>query len=115
MEAVRRIASGGKLRLNGLHSHIGTFILEPSAYSRQVEKMVKFGYEIEAECGWRMDYIDIGGGFPSRSRLKGIYHAAEVMLPSIEEYADAICDALWANLKPEQFCPKTEHCLFETC
>lgn len=100
MEAVRRIASGGKLRLNGLHSHIGTFILEPSAYSRQVEKMVKFGYEIEAECGWRMDYIDIGGGFPSRSRLKGMYHAAEVMLPSIDEYADAICDALWANLKP---------------
>ena len=100
MEAVRRIKHGGKLRLKGLHSHIGTFIMEPNAYGRQVEKMVKFGYEIEAECGWRMDYIDIGGGFPSRSRLKGTYHAAEVMLPSIDEYADAICDALWHNLKP---------------
>ncbi len=100
LEAVRRIAKGGKLRLNGLHSHIGTFILEPSAYGRQVEKMVKFGYEIENLFNWRMDYIDIGGGFPSRSRLKGIYHSAEVMLPSIDEFADAICDALWANLKP---------------
>lgn len=100
LEAIRRIANGGKLRLNGLHSHIGTFILEPNAYSRQVEKMVKFGYEIEENFGWRMEYIDIGGGLPSRSRLKGTYHAAEVMLPSIEEYADAICDALWDNLKP---------------
>jgi diaminopimelate decarboxylase len=62
--------------------------------------MVKFGYEIEVKHGWRMDYIDIGGGFPSRSRLKGAYHAADVLLPSIDEYADAICDALWANLKP---------------
>lgn len=99
MDAVRRIHSNGKLRINGLHSHIGTFIMEPSAYSRQVEKMVKFGYEIESLYGWRMDYIDIGGGFPSRSRLKGSYHAAEVMLPPIDEYAEAICDALWANLK----------------
>ncbi|KAF3885251.1 MULTISPECIES: alanine racemase [Nostocales] len=100
MEAVRRMASGGKLRVNGLHSHIGTFIMEPAAYARQVEKMVMFGYEVEQEFGWQMEYIDIGGGFPSRSRLKGTYHAAEVMLPSIEEYADAVCDALWAALKP---------------
>lgn len=100
MEAVQRMASSGKLRLNGLHSHIGTFIMDPDAYARQVEKMVKFGYEVETRFGWRMEYIDIGGGFPSRSRLKGTYHAAEVMLPSIDEYADAICDALWKHLKP---------------
>ncbi len=100
MEAVRRIARSGKLRVNGLHSHIGTYILDPNAYARQVEKMVQFGYEIEAAQGWRMDYIDIGGGFPSRSRLKGAYHAPEVMIPMIDEYADAICDALWNTLKP---------------
>ncbi|HBB34502.1 MAG TPA: diaminopimelate decarboxylase [Cyanobacteria bacterium UBA8803] len=100
MEAVQRIARGGKLRLTGLHSHIGTFIMDPHAYGRQVEKMVQFGYEIEHQWGWQMEYIDIGGGFPSRSRLKGSYHAAEVMLPTIDEYADAICDALWKALKP---------------
>jgi diaminopimelate decarboxylase len=100
MNAIKRIHDGGKLRVRGLHSHIGTFILDPGAYGRQVEKMVKFGYEIEAECGWRMEYIDIGGGFPSRSRLKGSYHAAEVMLPGIDEYAETICDTLWATLRP---------------
>lgn len=100
MSAIERIARGGKLRVNGLHCHIGTYILEPNAYACQVEKMVEFGYEIEVKQGWRMDYIDIGGGFPSRSRLKGAYHAADVLLPTIDEYADAICDALWATLKP---------------
>ncbi|PZV12804.1 MAG: diaminopimelate decarboxylase [Leptolyngbya sp.] len=100
MAAIQRIAQGGKLRINGLHSHIGTYILDPNAYARQVEKMVQFGYEIEATQGWRMDYIDIGGGFPSRSRLKGAYHAADVLLPTIDEYADAICDAMWKALKP---------------
>ncbi|MBW4522632.1 MAG: alanine racemase [Scytolyngbya sp. HA4215-MV1] len=98
--AVQRIAGSGKLRVNGLHSHIGTYILDPNAYARQVEKMVQFGYEIEAQQGWRMEYLDIGGGFPSRSRLKGAYHAADVLLPSIDEYADAICDALWQTLQP---------------
>lgn len=100
MDAVRRIARSGKLRVNGLHSHIGTYILDPNAYANQVTKMVAFGYEIEALQGWRMDYIDIGGGFPSRSRLKGAYHSAGVMIPSIDEYAEAITDALWQALKP---------------
>lgn len=98
--AIERIARGGKLRVNGLHCHIGTYILDPNAYACQIKKMVQFGYEIEAQQGWRMDYIDIGGGFPSRSRLKGAYHAADVLLPTLDEYADAICDALWATLKP---------------
>jgi diaminopimelate decarboxylase len=100
MSAIRRIAQSGKLRVNGLHSHIGTYILDPNAYAHQVEKMVQFGYDIDAELGWQMDYIDIGGGLPSRSRLKGAYHAADVTLPTIDEYADAICDALWKALKP---------------
>jgi diaminopimelate decarboxylase len=100
LEVVQRIAKSGKLRLNGLHSHIGTYILDPQAYARQITKMVEFGYAIEAQQGWRMDYIDIGGGFPSRSRLKGAYHDADVMIAPIDEYADAICDAMWNSLKP---------------
>jgi len=100
LEAVQRIARSGKLRLNGLHSHIGTFIMDEEAYVQQVEKMVKFGYEVEGRFGWRMEYIDIGGGFASNSKLKGIYHAAEVMVPSIDDYAEAICNALWKHLQP---------------
>jgi diaminopimelate decarboxylase len=100
MEAVERIAKGGKLKVTGLHSHIGTFILEPAAYGRQVEKMVAFGYEVEAKFGFLFDTIDVGGGLPSKSKLKGSYHAAQVTIPPVSQYAEEICNALWRCLKP---------------
>ena len=78
---MRRIARGGRLHVRGLHCHIGTFILDPTAYARSVEKMVKFGYEIQETFGHKMEYIDVGGGFPSRSKLKGMYLSPDVALP----------------------------------
>ena len=38
LAAVEKMAQGGRLRLAGLHCHIGTYILDPTAYARQVEK-----------------------------------------------------------------------------
>ncbi|MEI7732824.1 MAG: alanine racemase [Verrucomicrobiota bacterium] len=103
LEAVKRIKQGGKLILNGLHCHIGTFIMETSAYARQIEKMVAFGYEVEKAFGFSMEYLDIGGGFPSKSRLKGVYLPPEVALPSIDEFAEAITHALSKALHPGDF------------
>ncbi len=103
LEAVKRIANGGKLMLNGLHCHIGTYIMEPAAYARQVEKMVGFAYDVEEKFGFATEYLDIGGGFPSRNRLKGTYLPPEVALPAIDEYAEQITDALSRNLRPGDF------------
>jgi len=49
-DAVKRIASGGKIELNGLHCHIGTFILEPRAYENEVRKMVEFAFSTAARA-----------------------------------------------------------------
>jgi len=103
LDAVKRIANGGKLAINGLHCHIGTFIMEPSAYAQQVEKMVAFAYEIEESFGYSMEYIDIGGGFPSRNRLKGTYLPPDIAIPSIDEYAEQVTNALSRSLKPGDF------------
>ncbi|MDL1970097.1 MAG: alanine racemase [Candidatus Desulfofervidaceae bacterium] len=103
LDAVKRIAYSKKLILNGLHCHIGTFILEPRAYAQEVEKMVKFAYQIEDEFGFKIEYLDIGGGFPSQNRLKGIYLPPELAVPSIEEFAEAICDTLLRSLRPNDF------------
>ena len=100
VEAVKRISRGGKLRLTGLHCHIGTFILDETAYARQVEKMVNFGYQVQSAFGYEIEYLDIGGGFPSRSKLKGTYLAPDVSIPSIDDYAEQICDALTNTLRP---------------
>ncbi len=103
MDAVKRMASVGKLELAGLHCHIGTYILDPEAYAIEVEKMVKFAYEIEDAFGFKVEYFDIGGGFPSRSKLKGTYLPADVAVPPVEAYAEKVTDALYHNLRPGDF------------
>ncbi len=103
LDAVKRIASGGKLILNGLHCHIGTYILEPEAYAKEVEKMVKFAYEVEDNFGFKIEYLDIGGGFPSKSKLKGTYLPPDVLVPSVDEFAEKITESLYKNLRPGDF------------
>ena len=103
LDAIKRIANGGKLVVDGLHCHIGTFILDPAAYARQVEKMVRFAYEIEDQFGFPIETLDLGGGFPSRSRLKANYLPADVGVPSIEEFAEHISEALYRSLRPGRF------------
>ncbi len=93
-EAASRICRSEWLELNGLHSHIGTFMLDTNAYGLQVKKMVNFMLHVERNLSCTIEYIDIGGGFPSQSRLKGIYLPPEVSVPSIEEYAETISTAL---------------------
>ena len=103
MDAVKRIVDGGKLVLNGLHCHIGTFILEPDAYVREVEKMINFRYQIEEDFSCKIEYLDIGGGLPSKNKLKGTYHSPDIGVPPIDAYAEKITDALYKNLRPNDF------------
>lgn len=103
LNVIRRLAHGGKLRLNGLHCHLGTYILDPEAYRRQVRKMLEFAYIVEDRFGYRLSYLDVGGGFPSQSKLKGTYLSPDVSVPAVDEYAEAICDALHNHLRPNHY------------
>ena len=102
-DAVKRISFSNNLILNGLHSHIGTFILSPDAYAQQVEKMVNFAYQVEDEFGFKIEHLDIGGGFPSKIRLKGVYLSPDVSVPELDDFVEAICEALLKNLRPNDF------------
>jgi diaminopimelate decarboxylase len=93
-DAVRRIAASGILELNGLHSHIGTFILDVRAYSAQVKIMCEFMEFAEAQTGTPIDYIDIGGGFASHNALHGIYLPPEQVVPTVDQYAAAVTEVL---------------------
>jgi diaminopimelate decarboxylase len=90
--AIARVKASTRLRINGLHCHIGTFILDPRAYAAEVATLCALAQEIEQD-GTRLAYIDIGGGLPSRNALRGIYLPPEQAVPEIEEYANAICTA----------------------
>lgn len=94
MNAVWRIAASDHLRLTGLHSHIGTFILEPLAYAAQMRVMCELMTRIESQTDFEIEYIDIGGGFASLNSLQGIYLPPEQVVPSMQQYAEAICTVL---------------------
>jgi len=101
-EAVKRMYKKGKLYLTGIHSHIGTFMLDANAYKMATTKIMQLKQEVEQEFGCNIEYIDLGGGFASKSNLKGIYQSAEVVVPTADDYAQAITDAIYALNKSEK-------------
>ncbi len=94
MEAARRIAQHGGMRFDGLHLHLGTFILEPAAYATAVGKLLDFADEIQKRFGIKIEYLDLGGGFASTNTLHSQYMPGEEASPSLNQYAEHICDAL---------------------
>lgn len=102
-EAAKRIHVSEWLNLNALHSHIGTFILTPSAYGIQVKKMVAFMKCLVQDFAMTIEHLDFGGGFPSRNRLKGTYLPAEIAVEPLQAYVGAITGALLADLSPHEY------------
>jgi diaminopimelate decarboxylase len=96
LDAVRRIGTSKVLSLTGLHSHIGTFLLDTRAYVAQARIMVEFMETAERATDSRIEYLDLGGGFASRNALQGLYQPPDQIVPSFEQYAEAICGALTA-------------------
>lgn len=94
MNVVNRMAAGGRVRLRGVHCHIGTFVTETSAYRNAAAKLATFVQAVERQFGQRIEYIDIGGGFPSRNTLHSQYSPGKEANPPLEAYADAITSVL---------------------
>lgn len=95
--AIVRIMNDSNLELAGLHCHIGTFILAPSAYAIAAEKLCRLALDIKAKYGKSITYLDLGGGFPSVNTLKGAYLPGVDTVPSLDQFADAIVDAILAS------------------
>ncbi|MCB1159105.1 MAG: alanine racemase [Leptospiraceae bacterium] len=102
LEAARKIkSSGGKVKVCGLHSHIGTFMLDAKPYNRAAKKIVDFYKRLRDELGQPMQYIDLGGGFASANKLKGQYLSNASILPSFDSYAEAITSGLYDAFSPD--------------
>jgi len=94
MDAARILGESNHLQLTGLHSHLGTFVLDPRAYAAQIRIMCAFMEQVEVQTHCLIESIDIGGGFASMNSLQGSYLPPEQVVPSIDQYAEAICFAL---------------------
>jgi diaminopimelate decarboxylase len=95
-ELAHRIVGGRTIDLVGLHSHIGTFILDPQAYGKAAANLAKLANELLDAHGTRLQFIDLGGGFASRNTLREGYLTGEQATPSFGRYADAIVEGLSA-------------------
>jgi len=104
-DAVMRIVSGDRLRLVGLHCHIGTFILDATAYQQAAMKLARFANEIKERHGIVLSFIDLGGGFASPNTLKAQYMPGEQASPTFSDYAQGILDGLAELRYPAQEMP----------
>jgi diaminopimelate decarboxylase len=85
-EARRWFASSAELsyvRLDGLHVHIGSQILNVEPYRAAFERVATFWREL-ASMGHRIETIDVGGG------LGVSYRHGEDRPVSLDDYADAL-------------------------
>ena len=93
-DAINKIILTDKMDLIGLHCHIGTFMLAPSAYSIATYKMCDLALNIKKKYKRIISYIDMGGGFASKNTLKGSYLQGYDATPSFDDFAEAICSAI---------------------
>ena len=104
--AIKRIHSGGKLNLAGLHMHVGTFILEPNAYRVAAAKLMFLAEVARKEFGFEVEYLNLGGGFASCNTLHNQYLPGEQTTPTFDQYAEAIVDGIHSELPSGQIPPK---------
>jgi diaminopimelate decarboxylase len=101
--ALTRILNSQWLELVGLHCHIGTFMLSPAAYATAARNLCELAWSVKERFGKMVDYIDLGGGFPSTNTLKGAYLPGTDTVPSIDQFADAITDVILGyGFRPEE-------------
>lgn len=93
-DAINKIVLADKLELIGLHCHIGTFMLSPSAYGIAASKMSDLALGIKRKFKRDIQYIDMGGGFASKNTLKGSYLQGADSNPNFDQFAEAISTAI---------------------
>ena len=93
-DALNKIMRSEKLELVGLHCHIGTFMLSPSAYGVAATKLTDLAIAIQDKFNHDIKYIDLGGGFTSKNTLKGSYLPGSDTNPTFDDYAEAITSVL---------------------
>lgn len=102
-QALNRIVAAGQLELVGLHCHIGTFMLQPAAYAVATAKLCELAHRCRRELQVTVQYLDLGGGFPSTNTLKGAYLPGADTVPALDEFAEAITSTiLGAGFQPDE-------------
>jgi len=100
--AINRIMLCQGMELVGLHTHIGTYIMSPSAYGVAAAKLAELAVRTQRKFNHTVKYLDLGGGFATKNTLKGAYLPGTDTCPAFDQYADAITSAILnSEIRPE--------------
>lgn len=92
--AISKIISIPEMVLTGIHCHIGTYMLSTNAYAIAANKLCSLIDKTFKTYNTQIQYLDIGGGFASANTLKGSYLQGGDIIPSVDDYAEAICNSI---------------------
>ncbi len=103
--AIKRVCESPHLKLVGLHSHIGTFILDPAQYQVAMSKLISLVWAARQLYGVEIEYLNAGGGFASCNTLHNQYLPGKEATPSFQKYAEAICNTMHQDLPADMALP----------
>jgi diaminopimelate decarboxylase len=81
-QAVRQALSSDRIRLRGLHCHIGSQILELAPFRQATLALLEFAATMREETGYWPEDLDLGGGL-------GVRYTPEDDPPTVEAFVDA--------------------------
>lgn len=95
LEAYKKASKMENIRVEGIHSHIGSQILDPNPFVEQAQKTIELRNKIEEKFGVDLKIVDLGGGL-------GIpYKPDEEEFPP-EELASKIVSAIEDSLESSE-------------
>ncbi len=82
-EALKRVLANPRMKMKGLHAHIGSQIFELAGFEGVAKKLVEVANHWQKQYGYQAEIINVGGGFGIR-----YVNADHPLMP--EEFVDAI-------------------------
>ncbi len=89
LELFNRYRDDSRLRLTGLHMHLGPGIISPDRFAAGVKRLRHTAGQL-ARAGHSIDLVDFGGGFAPSPRPRRTDDEAPADTPSPEDYAAAL-------------------------
>ncbi|MBI2831675.1 MAG: diaminopimelate decarboxylase [Chloroflexi bacterium] len=91
-EAVTRAMSMPRLKLLGLHLHIGSLITEMDPYRQAIDVALRFAAEMKQKHGFELNELNTGGGM-------AVQYTLDAPVPPVSAYAEAIASEVVSKCK----------------
>ncbi|VVB53741.1 Diaminopimelate decarboxylase [uncultured archaeon] len=89
LEAYRQAKADSNLKVVGLHTHIGSQILETDSFRDAATRIMDFALQLKKELKIKLKFIDLGGGlgisYKGETNIIGPDDLAAAVVPVVEE------------------------------